>query len=161
MSGKRSLTGLCRHLWITQDPTRWVLDEHIDSCPHLEACVSIPAISDCSLALSAKIFDVLARTCLTVRRMDALFWLDVGKQSQPVLKLISHQRMQRILLRQDFSKTPQSGIYYFNNKCLKDQALNTEACLTLPKKILESVFFKMLRLFIAYLLPSDSYFICY
>lgn len=40
-----------------------------------------------------------------------------------------------MLLSQDFSKTLQSGIYYFDNKCLKDQPLNTEACLTLPKKI--------------------------
>lgn len=49
-----------------------------------------------------------------------------------------------MLLSQDFSKTLQSGIYYFNNKGLKDQPLNTEACLTLPKKIPVSVYFKML-----------------
>lgn len=50
----------------------------------------------------------------------------------------------RMLLSQDLSKTLQSGIYYFNNKRFKDQSLNTEACLTLPKKIPESVYFKIL-----------------
>lgn len=82
----------------------WALEEHAHSGPHLEARVSTPVFST---GQSAKIFEVLERRSLYVRKMNALFWLYVGKQLQPELKFISQGRMQKMLLSQDLVRFSQ------------------------------------------------------